>query len=100
VAAVLKRSFLGIEIGTDAARAVLLQAQRGYDRIVAANEVPLTAAIEKAEALAALLAPILTHEQAATAACMVSLPVGDFVFRHLTAPFGQDRKLTRSCPWK
>ncbi len=98
MAAVLKHSFLGIEIGDEAVRAVLVQARRGEEHIIAAHRAPREAGISEVEALTAALTPLFALEETATAVCAVSLPPGDFAFRQMTAPFGEDRKLRRILP--
>ena len=100
MAAVLKRSFLGIEIGTDAISAVLYQIRRGSERIVAAHRVLRTSGKEEAEALSEALEPILALQQATVVSCAVALPAGEFVFRHLSAPFSEDRKLRQVLPFE
>ena len=98
MAAVLKKMFLGIEIGADAVSAVLYQAQRGEERIVAARRVERSADRPEADILAAALEPILVHDGATTADCAVALPAAEFVFRPMTAPFHEDRKLRQVLP--
>ena len=98
MAAVLKKAFLGIEIGADAISAVLYQVQRGEERIVAARRIERSSDSAEADTLAAALEPILAHDGALAAVCAVALPADEFVFRPLTAPFQEDRKLRQVLP--
>ena len=100
MAAVLKRSFLGIEIGPETASAVLCQTQRGEAQIVAAHRVERSAQDTEAESLAAVLGPVSSHDAALTATCALALPAGQFIFRPLTAPFEDDRKLRQVLPFE
>jgi general secretion pathway protein L len=98
VAAVLKKAYLGIDIGADAISAVLCQVQRGEERIVAARRIERASESAEADTLAALLEPLLAHDGAMTAACALALPAAEFVFRPLAAPFQEDRKLRQVLP--
>ena len=100
MATVIKRKLLGIEIGTDAVSAVLIETQRGEDRIQVWNRLPVDPKVAPDERLASVLAPVLGHGERAAMSCTVSLAADGFVLRHLRAPFAEERKLRQVLPFE
>ncbi len=91
---------LGLDIGTDAVKAVLaIPRSRSSMRVIAAETVrleegvDLDAALEK---MAGMIMPAATSR----IRCVISLPPSDVMFRQISLPFHDDSKIKKTLPFE
>jgi general secretion pathway protein L len=91
---------LGLDIGTDAVKAVLaIPKSRSAMRVIAAETVRLEEGVDLDAAMEKMAGMILPASPARIR-CIVSLPPSDVMFRQVHLPFHDDSKIKKTLPFE
>lgn len=96
----MPETILGLDIGTDAIKAVLACASGRMEvRVLAFETVRMENGIDLDAALK-IVADTIRPMVSAKIRCVVSLPPSDFMFRQIRLPFRDERKIKKTLPFE